>query len=223
MKLLISKQAKELGIKNPVVGRIDNVKVEPTSDLLSSKLDIIERELQKDFQNIKMSSQTKGFLELFSLMGYPNTVPAGEKLLDLIIERGRNSYNNLIDSYMMVSALYSSGIGMHDAKGTQRDITVERSDGCQVITPLFKTKQKNVKKDDLIYCCDKKVMAWLGKQDVDSNDFKVTEKTQSLLLVVLGNQKTSKDFNKNCIEKIFELIRIQCHNAKISYLPIKFI
>jgi hypothetical protein len=63
-----------------------------------------------------------------------------------------------------------------------------------------------------------RVIAWLGKRDVDSDDFKVREDTTSLLLVALGNDATSEDYNRASCLKALKLIRRTCPQATADAL-----
>lgn len=227
MKLLISQDVTALGIVHPVACIISKVRVTQNSAALDKEIQTLMAQLDNDPDEILQSPQVVAFRKLFSELGYPNQRPAGERLIDSFRRNGFKRYNNVVDAYNIVSALFGSGMGMHDASQIKRDITVYRSEGYEAIVPMFKTDSVPIPERDLIYAmlgpCPEggtRVIAWLGKRDVDSEEFKVTELTSSLLLVVLGNSVTSQEHNRNICLKTVDLIQRTCPSATADFLDV---
>ena len=61
-------------------------------------------------------------------------------------------------------------------------------------------------------------MAWLGKRDIDANDFRVIDETRSVVCIVLGNQRTDAAFNRAICEGLFALIGRTCPDASLRFL-----
>lgn len=163
----------------------------------------------------------QGFRQLFARMGYPDQIPAGERLVTLLQKRGFKRIDPVVDSYNVVAAEYCAGIGMHDAAALTDDVTVTRANGDEMIVPIFKTAPARIVAGDLIYKTGNRVMAWLGKRDVDSDEFKVvTGVTTSVLLVVLGNAVTTEAENAGVIDRIAKLIRSFSPDLGVTMLPV---
>ncbi|QYM96480.1 hypothetical protein FGI04_11175 [Dickeya ananatis] len=122
-----------------------------------------------------------------------NFKTAGEKLRDNFCSRGFRSINNIIDSYNEVAFYYGLGIGGHDISHmrTSDCVEIKISSGEEKITPLFQDKAKTIKSGELIYGTEDRVMAWIGSKDVDSDYFKITEKTTDCLFVIIGHEYVS--------------------------------
>jgi DNA/RNA-binding domain of Phe-tRNA-synthetase-like protein len=159
---------------------------------------------------------------LFAAMGYANIEPAGERLVRMFAQRGFKSINSLVDAYNICAIESVSGLGMHDVSGCQGDIRVSRAAGTETIVPMFKDKPEPVKRGDLVYASGADLMAWLGRRDVDSDRFKVTLSTTSIALIVLGNQRTSRDYNGAILTQCFERIRSCAPSVTMSELATQF-
>ena len=81
-------------------------------------------------------------------------------------------------------------------------------------------KEKKIKKGDLIYTSNGATVAWLGKKDVDSDDFKVTESTTDIVLVVLGNLHTDSEYSRCIAREIYEMIKLCSREAEIDFYEI---
>jgi|GEM_PF-1225046 len=227
MRLKVDKSARDLGIVNPVACVIEPITVGPTPAKLSAEIDRRLAQLKRSAASILAAPETLGFAELFAAMGYPDQTPAGQRLIETTLARGFKSYNNIIDAYNIVSVMHGCGLGLHDLSCHDGDLCVWRADGSETIVPMFKTDSKPVHAGDLVYGLvspgnpDKRtLLAWLGKRDVDSDTFKVTEHSTSLLLVVLGNARTSREHNTAICREVLELLRLSCPDARERYLDL---
>lgn len=208
MNLHVSRSAFELGIVCPqacLIGPVDPLV--PNSSALEREIEAVERLLQ-DPSQLLANQETQGYRELFRAMGHEELRPAGERLVESFAASGFKRYNNIIDAYNVVAIRHAAGLGLHDASNIAGDIFVDRATGSEEIVPLFKDVRKPLKPGDLFYSVGRDVLAWLGKRDVDSDHFKVSQATFKVLLVVLGNSRTSKSDTRGiCIEalKTFQL------------------
>jgi DNA/RNA-binding domain of Phe-tRNA-synthetase-like protein len=227
-QLRVHNDAALLGIAHPTACLISNVRITSSSLELEAEIAWLMRRLANAEQTILNRPEVHGFRELFGQMGYRAPTPAGHRLIESLRQRGFNRYNNVIDACNISSALFGSGLGIHDALFCARghcDIHVYRARGDETILPLFRDKRVTVNAGDLVYGFEGREMtllAWLGKRDVDSDDFKVKNDTSSLLLVALGNAKTSEKYNTDACEKTVELMRLSCPTIAAQFLDIVF-
>lgn len=226
ISVIVHEEAALLGIVNPVACFIEGITVTENSHQLDEEINRLMQNLSQEGPSILSRPEVRGFNDLFARVGYPQQVPAGQRLIELLQQRGFRRYNNVVDAYNISTALSGSGLGMHDASSITDDIHVSRARGDEQILPLFKTKEVKVASGDIIYShaqtggSSGQVMAWLGKRDVDSDRFKVTEATKQLLLVVLGNEATSQDYNREVCLQTVKLIRRTCPTANLSFLSV---
>jgi DNA/RNA-binding domain of Phe-tRNA-synthetase-like protein len=216
-KVIVHSSAYELGIRNPVACVIDGVTVQ------EGRVERLDLPVTQTVEMIQAGlplqlPEAAGFSELFERMAYPQQTPAGKRLVESIAAKGFPRYNNIVDACNVMSARYCSGIGLHDASAIRNDILVSRALGQEEIVPLFKDKPQRVRQGDMIYSCEGRLLAWLGKRDVDSNDFRITNETRSLLCIVLGNARTERAFNQNICEGFIELIRLTCPEVSARFL-----
>jgi len=225
MRLIIEPSARELGIINPVACLIQNIAIKPAPPALRAEIDKRLDILQQTHQQILSAPETTGFAELFAKMGYPDQTPAGQRMIETTLARGLTSYNNVIDAYNVVSVMHGCGLGLHDVSGYHGDLHVRRADGSETIVPMFKSGSKPVNAGDLVYGLaspsapeQRTLLAWLGKRDVDSDTFKVTDQSTSLLLVVLGNARTSREHNASICREVLDLLRLSCPEARETFV-----
>lgn len=223
IKLIVHDDALQLGIIHPVACLIRKLRV--SSDLSSSLIDEVEAMMNKltnEPETFLSRPEVNGFKELFARMGYSKQIPAGHRLIESFRQRGFKSYNNIVDAYNIASALFGSGLGMHDATKITDDIHIFRASGMEQITPLFKSDSVKVSKGDLVYSSSDRILAWLGKRDLDSNDFKVTDDTGSVILIALGNAATSENYNRSVCLKVLNLIQRTLPSATIEFVSVTF-
>jgi DNA/RNA-binding domain of Phe-tRNA-synthetase-like protein len=219
MKIIVSQSAKALGIVHPVIAIIRGISNKGATS--SAILALAEKELKSSYEGWQergTEKEVSGFRELFAAMGYENLVPAGERLVQSFGAKGFKSYGPLIDAYNTIALRYCAGIGMHDAATVQGDIYIDRATGDEIIMPLFKSDSVKLKVGDLHYRDDVGVIAWLGKRDVDSDDRKVTESTQSVMMVVLGNKHTTSAHNIKIARDFFELLLLASPDAELEVM-----
>ncbi|WNG20891.1 phenylalanine--tRNA ligase beta subunit-related protein [Cystobacter fuscus] len=216
-KLIVHKTAYELGIKNPVACILDGVLVrEGRQEALDEPVARVVEMIQAGLP--QQRPETAGFADLFEALGYSQQLPAGQRLVEGITRKGFPRYNNVVDAGNVVSAMYCSGLGLHDASGLRDDLVVGRATGEEEIIPLFKNKPQRLGAGDLLYASGGRPLAWLGRRDVDAHDFRIVNDTRSLLCIALGNARTGRDFNQEICEHFIRLIRLTCPDVTVRFL-----
>lgn len=224
----LARSATELGIINPVVCLFHHVEVQ------QAPYNTYDKEIKTLMEKVSSSSgslleqpQVQGFRQIFVNMGYEKVIPAGERLFKAVQEKGFKSIDSIVDAYNLVAIEAVAGLGMHDASRyltASEPLTIWRSEGADKIIPLGKTKEEKVKRNDLVYGFrnrkNNEIIAWLGQRDKDSATWRVTEKTTSLLFVVLGNANTTQEYNEAICTKTFELLKKSCPQVEMKLLPI---
>lgn len=217
-QLRLTCHVQDVGIASAVACRIDHVIVQSSAPELDSEVRRLEATIERDPDAMFEPPEVQGFQTLFDDLGYPRQVPAGRRLVESIASRGFPRYNNLIDAYNIASASHVAGLGMHDAAllipGS--DVIVARAAGEERITPLFKSKSVLVREGDVVYAplnSRDSPMAWLGKKDVDSDAYKVSDRTQSVFLIALGNKATDTAYNAAVCRETLRLVQLSCPDA----------
>lgn len=216
-KLIVHGSAHELGIRNPVACLLDGISVR------EGRWESLDPPVARAVERVQAGlpqqrPEAAGFITLFEALGYPQQLPAGQRLIEGIVRKGFPRYNNIVDAGNVMSAMYCSGIGLHDASGLHGDIVVSRATGEEEIVPLFKNKPQRVRQGDLVYGSGGRLLAWLGRRDVDSHEFRIVNETRSLLCIVLGNALTRHTFNQEICEGFIQLIRLTCPEVKVQFL-----
>jgi len=118
---------------------------------------------------------------------------AGEKLRRNFTERGFRSINNVIDSYNEAAFFYGLGIGGHDVSHVRKDahLEVTLSTDEDTIIPLFDNRIKKVSPGELIYKLENRTAAWIGSKDVDSDEFRIGDETNTCAFVLIGHSSVS--------------------------------
>jgi DNA/RNA-binding domain of Phe-tRNA-synthetase-like protein len=208
----VNAAARELGVIAPSIGIISGVRVSKEyPPEYSSKLDAILHSVGDGH------SSSEGYREVFSRMGYDAVVPAGERLLNSFLKSGLKRINNLVDAYNAVALKYVAGIGLHDVARIDGEMKIERANGSQKIVPLFQNSARSIPQGDLVYSSQDRVIAWLGKRDVDSDEFKITDETSQVMVVVLGNRLTPNAMTKAMVHEIFDLVSLSCPSATVEF------
>ncbi|MEU7564372.1 hypothetical protein [Streptomyces eurythermus] len=130
-----------------------------------------------------------GYAELLAALGHPGTVPAGERLRELVRTRGWRSIGAVVDAINVATLRHGGGIGLHrlDHAELTADCVVTRARGTERIVPAFSTRSRPVPGGDLVYGLrEDEPFAWLGRRDCDAADRQLTETSRLVLLVVLG-------------------------------------
>lgn len=231
--LLLHEGVRALGITNPVAYLIDNVAVVPSGESLRDDQSSLLRTLREWPETILDRREVKGFEDLSAQLGYEdNRTPAGRYRIELVQKRGFRAVNNLVDAYNLASLEFGSSVGLHDVSGRESlEIHAYRATGAESIKPLHRGAAVRVPEGDLVYGVrvpEPALMAALGngvgtEADFDSDDFKVTDRTTSVLLVALGNAETGLDYNLALCARVLHLIRRTCPAASGTQLPLEAI
>jgi DNA/RNA-binding domain of Phe-tRNA-synthetase-like protein len=189
VKIAIGDCARALGVDGASVIWCSDLNVLTAEDTLAEARAECEREVRVQPASGHFATAFQG---LFTRMGYPDTVPAGAKLRARIAESGLKQISPIVDAYNLVSARYAYGIGAHDAARLpfqeSVELTIRRSVEGDGIVPLLGSKTKRLPVGDLIYTVGDRTVAWLGKRDVDADEFKLLETTQIAFFVLIGVQ-----------------------------------
>ncbi len=222
MQVCIGQDARSLGIVHPVVATIRGITVAPSPPSLVAVGHKIVEQIEQNLTEHLTRPEVRGFRNLFAKMGYPDLEPAGERLVRTFVEKGFKSINSVVDAYNIAALEAASGIGMHDIDRRTDNLFVQRASGVESIIPIFKNKAKAISAGDLIYMMGSKPLAWLGKKDVDSNEYCVTDMTNTIILVVLGNEATSREFNLGVVDRCVELLRFSSDKINVEQLAVRF-
>lgn len=187
MRLLVSQEARALGLLHPRAWR------------LSSKRPLLEGDGLTDAQVTGAydadAPLPAGYRKLLAELGYPDLTPAGERLREVVRTRGWRSHGAVVDAVSAATLRYGAGIGLHHvtAADDDRDLVVARARGGERITPAFSSKSRPVPAGDLIYGLERadgdagpEPFAWLGRRDCDAAERQLTGSSREALLVVLG-------------------------------------
>ncbi|KTC57182.1 hypothetical protein AO262_03885 [Pseudomonas fluorescens ABAC62] len=215
-RLIIKKSACELGINNACAAVIEDVTVSDDRsfvEVLQSNLNHVASRLNELDSNIVY----EGFAKQLKKLGYENTVSANEKLLRRFIAKGVYPINNIVDAYNAVAIRHGVSIGVHTYH-QQDDIYVMRSDKPRELRPLFAKKAITIPVGDIVYTCGDVPLASIGKVDADAHDFRLTKDSSRLLVVILGHDDTSLQFNQGVIEELVDTLRQKMPNLSHHFL-----
>jgi DNA/RNA-binding domain of Phe-tRNA-synthetase-like protein len=222
--LVLHSSAVALGIVAPAGCVIDRVQVMSSNAALDDAIADVMSAFESAAHCEGCLAEIEECRAVFRIMGYPDQVPAGERLRVSFLQKGFKRINNVVDAYNVVSAQYAAGLGLHDASklNGSHSIHVRRAHGDETIRPMFKHKESAIPAGDLIYSTAPhagQTLAWLGKKDVDGDDFKVTADTTSLALITLGHAGTTRETNIRRCEEVYALIRATSPAARIDFVP----
>jgi DNA/RNA-binding domain of Phe-tRNA-synthetase-like protein len=215
-RLIIRKSACELGINNACAAVIEDITVSDDQSfvgVLQSNLNHVASRLNELDSNIVY----EGFAKQLKKLGYENTVSANEKLLRRFIAKGVYPINNIVDAYNAVAIRHGVSIGVHTYH-QKDDIYVMRSDKPRVLRPLFAKKAITIPVGDIVYTCGDVPLASIGKVDADAHDFRLTKDSSRLLVVILGHDDTSLQFNQGVIEELVDTLRQKMPNLSHHFL-----
>lgn len=221
-QIVVKRDARDLGITNPVGCIIQGLDVQTEAHLLDEDVSEMESMVEENFDEIIGKREVEAYHELFARMGYPDQIPAGEKRLGLIEKRGLNRHNNVVDAYNIASAEFGTGLGMHDVSHIDGDVVVQLASGGERVRPLFETNYATARPGDLLYSVGDRVLALLGHIVADSDKHKVTDTTEEVLLVSLGNHETSEKYNRDACQMAYDLISKTCPDATMEFLDVVY-
>ena len=204
-RLIIRKSALDVGLRNACAAVVDNIRVSDDQSfvsLLQSNLNHVASRLNE----LDSNRVYEGFARQLEKLGYTNTVSANEKLLRRFIANGIRPINNVVDAYNAVAIRHGVSIGVHTYH-QRDDIYVMRSQAPRAFRPLFAKKDVVIPAGDIVYTCGDEPLASIGKVDADAHDFRLTNASSSLLVVVLGHDDTTLEFNQTVIAEFVNTLR----------------
>lgn len=224
-RLVLHADARAVGVLHPVACLVSEVAVMRETLALEDAAAQAMRLVEQEADELLAQPTVSGFRELFERLGYPDQTPAGERVIRAFQRPGSFKHiNNLVDACNLATFSSGGGLGLHDASeilDTHEDVHIYRALGDEKIVPLFKRVATAVEPGDLVYGLvgpPARLLAWLGRQDVDADDFRVAEATSSVLLVALGNEATTEDHNLEVCLRVFEFIRRTCPDSRLARL-----
>jgi hypothetical protein len=170
-----------------------------------------------------------GYRQLLADLGYPGTVPAGERLRELTRTRGWRSHGAVVDAVSLATLRHGAGIGLHRLSHEDENLglAVTRATGRERITPAFSTKSRPVPAGDLIYgvpTADGSVtpFAWLGRRDCDSADHQLAPDSRDAVLIVLGCPGETADHTEGVGTTVAEVLAQYRPDIVLSPIPTVF-
>ncbi len=215
-RLIIKKSASDLGINNACAAVIEDITVSNDQSflgVLKTNLHHVASHLHELESNVIYG----GFGRQLRKLGYDNTVSANEKLLRRLIAKGVYPINNIVDAYNAVAVRHGVSIGVHTYH-QQDNVYVMRSDKPRAFRPLFAKKDVTIPVGDIVYTCGEQPLASIGKVDADAHEFRLTEASSSLLVVVLGHDDTPLEFNQAVIAEFVDTLRQTMPALRHHYL-----
>ena len=58
----------------------------------------------------------------------------------------------------------------------------------------------------------------MGKEDIDSDSFKVENSTKLIFIMAIGNENTSSKSNTEICKSVYDNIKLSCPNAELEIL-----
>jgi DNA/RNA-binding domain of Phe-tRNA-synthetase-like protein len=188
MRLTIAQSARDLGVDKMHVLLCRGLRRAPDCDALNAAVAELERQVRTS--EPLSTAFEHGFSALFTRMGYPAMVPAGTKLKERVRGLGFKRISGIVDAYNIVASRHGYGIGAHDATrllaSQAPELIVRRAVGGDTIVPLSSDRCRNIPAGDLIYTLDGRNVAWLGRRDVDADEFKISAQTSVVFFVLIG-------------------------------------
>ncbi|MBB5935025.1 hypothetical protein [Streptomyces zagrosensis] len=219
MRLLVSPEAHELGLRHSRAWRLAADAPLLGGDGLSAE--------QVAAAYDAASPLPDGYRKLLAGLGYPDVVPAGERLRTLLDTRGWRSHGTVVDAVSVATLRHGAGIGLHRLLPTDDDqhLVVGRATGAERIVPAFSTRSRPIPAGDLIYGvpgpdAGVEPFAWLGRRDCDSAERQVAESDQEALLVVLGCPGEEASHTEAIGATVAEVLRSVRADITLTPLPL---
>lgn len=201
-RLVIHESAADLGVGNACAAVLTGISVSADKTFvpaLTANLNHVASRLR----SLESNRVYNGFAHQLERLGYDETISACEKILKHFIANGIRSINNVVDAYNAVGIKHSVSMGVHTFEQAE-DIHVYRSAVPMSIRPLFAKKEVAIPVGDLVYSVGDSALATIGKIDADAHDYRLTQDSHSLVVVVLGHEDTSYDYNKGVINDLID-------------------
>ncbi|MDI3389359.1 hypothetical protein QIS99_24635 [Streptomyces sp. B-S-A8] len=169
-----------------------------------------------------------GYADLFAVLGYPDTVPAGARLRELAATRELRSHGLVVDVVSAATLFHGGGIGLHQLpdEDAEADFLVTRAKGSERMVPAFSKKSRPVPEGDLLYGAahpDGRFhpYAWLGRRDCDAADRQLTEDSRRALLVALGCPGEGPEHTEAIGSAVARLLAEHGSGIRISEVPLQ--
>jgi len=166
------------------------------------------------------------YRDLLCRLGYPDTLPAGERTQASVTERGFPTYGGIVDVATALTVEFGGGVGLHRLTGEDdgADVLLTRSDGGHRMTPAFSSKARRIPEGDLVYGLRTDAgfepCAWLGKRDCDSADRQVLSDTRAAIVVMQGGIDLPAGHREAQDRRLTELVRTYLPDAELTPLPV---
>lgn len=176
--------------------------------------------LRENYEAFVGSPHVRGYGTQLSMLGFPETKPANLKLIDRWLEQGPLSINNVVDAYNLAALTYGASLGGHALAQRPQALELRLALPGERILPLFQSRMRPIAPGSLVYGVEEELLACIGSRDVDADGFRITDATQSLLLVSLGHADTSAEFNEQVLDLALQLMRISCPDVQAWPVPV---
>lgn len=213
-KLILDQSLAELNIAGACAVHISNITVDKDPKIASL--------LSEQLSNLKSNPEyiddkiLLGFREQLDYLGYPSTTSSVEKLIENFSKRGARSINNIVDVCNLISLKYKVSIAAH-IHSPDQNIVVQRNDKCRGIRPMFTKKNKTIPKGDIIYTQNDQLLASIGKIDADNHDFRITDDTKDIVMIIIGNSNTTLEYNQQALAYGIDLLSLQQNKIKAEF------
>lgn len=215
MKFYLRDSLVELGMEAIVLAKVSNV--DPNAPLTVDLEEYIatseDLAAAYDREAIRAHSVIAGYREKMQKIGksVKKNPPTAETLIKNIQRRGSlPRVNSIVDLYN-AEALHSFlAIGAHDYDTITDFVEFTRASEPTTFTPIG-SKNKQVEIGDIFYRDQKGVMAYLDARD--GEDYKITQKTKNLLLIMQGNANTNVMIRVAALTRVCDNIQKICPNA----------
>ena len=206
-----------IDLTNGVYAVINDVTIKPSdpglSELCDQTLQYVLEYSEDDLQN----PIVQGYHDLVAQFTDKNLTHSGEGWVKLLRKREQFlSINTAVDAYNIVVAKSFLGFGAHDLDKLQGDITFGFAEEGDTILPVNCEKPAKAKSGDFVYRDEEKILAWLDVKDSDLA--KIDLDTRNIILIIEGNQVTSKEYIWQHLEEACQLITQFCGGEYQLYL-----
>lgn len=219
-QLFFSESAANIGINAPVIAVVTGVSALPVDQTpLNAAIDASAEQLPHWIMAARRKPEAAGFSKLFSRLGYTEQRGAFERLADATLTKGFKRVNAIVDAYNLACLSMGSPIGCHDLTAVPTDILIDRAGSDVRILPLFQSKTRPVPEGDLIYRSGCDVMCWMGRKDIDSDVFAVKPDTTSVVIMAIGNEDATGEYNRAVCQEAVKWLSLAFPNAKSRIVP----
>jgi len=209
---IMDEAIKKLGIRGSAVVEISGLTIRPADlELEELKQQATGRILSLSDDEIQSDIILQSYRRLVEDMGrsLKKFPPAAENLVRQVRRTcAFPSINTAVDCYNIVAAARSLALGAHDLAKLGDTIYFRLSGGGEPFTPVGSTSTKFTQQGDFVYADSTRVLAWLDSKDCD--DAKISLTTESMIIVIQGTDKTSREYNMHAAAEAGSLINRFC-------------